>query len=271
MVYRSDSVMESWLCTSCGYTNYESLLTCDVCGLAKRYLEDPPVDIPLPPRFVLHPRFLLFCVWAGFGFVGLALLSSTTWREAAGLSVPFLVLEMLAAYLSAASNLVAVFWDRWFNQIALEVPEKVATGKRFGAAIKLVPYRRLERVRISMCLIDRYFERPGNDGTATRKVHRIACHELPNARPLKGRREHVLRESFIAPFPITSHHDIGAEIAASLLTLFAWLIPSLGLVAKNLREHGGYYLRVKIEVGLLSRTIERRVLVYHLGHDLFVG
>ncbi|UCH25001.1 MAG: hypothetical protein JSV66_13755 [Trueperaceae bacterium] len=271
MMYGNDAVLAYWHCTSCDHTNSEIRVTCDLCGLARRHIEDPLIDIPHPPRFTHHPRFLLFCVWAGLGFVGLALLSKPAWRETLGIGAPFLILEMLAAYLSAADNVVAVIWDRWFNQIELEVPEKAATGKRFGAAIKLVPYRRIERIRISMCLIDRYFERPGSDQPSTRKVHRIACHELPVGRPLKGRREYVLRENFIAPFPITSHHDIGAEITASFLALFAWLIPSLGLMARNLREHGGYYLRVKIQVGLLSRTIERRVLVYHLGYDLFVG
>jgi len=89
--------------------------------------------------------------------------------------------------------------------------------------------------------------------------------------PLSGRHSHVPTALFPGPFPATRHSDVIAEATASLLGLLGLVVPGLGFTARNLRQHGGYYVSATIRVGWLRRTFKRRVIAYYVGADLYVG
>jgi len=89
--------------------------------------------------------------------------------------------------------------------------------------------------------------------------------------PLSGRHTHVLKALFPAPFPSTPHTDVIAEVMASLLGVLGWVVPGLGFTARNLRQHGGYFVSATVRIGLLRRSFKRRVITYFVGTDLYVG
>jgi len=77
---------------------------------------------------------------------------------------------------------------------------------------------------------------------------------------MRGRREHVFQASFLAPAPSPAQHDVATELAASMLGGVGFLVPGLGHYARNLREHGGFFVRAVVRVGLWRRVYEQRVV-----------
>jgi len=259
----------AWVCGACGHHNAGGA-SCEACGVAKRYLDDPPLDLPFPPKLVGLPAFFGGLLWAVVAALGAALLLVPGWREAVGLGPWFVAVGTASALGAAWSSGTEALWQRLFNEMRLEVPRSVRSGEDFDAALTLVPYDGVPAVRVDFALVDNFYEHGRGNGIETRSRrldHQVAL----LGEPLSGRHTHVLHARFQAPFPATRHTDLLAEVLASLLAPLGLLVPGLGLTARNLREHGGYFVRATVRVGWLRRTFKRRVIAFYVGADLFVG
>lgn len=260
----------AWDCAACGHHN-DAGAVCDACGVAKRFLDDPPLDLPYPPHLTELPEFYLALLWSLATLLGLALLAEPAWRTALGLGPAFLALEAASALGAAWTSWSEAFWRLNFNEARLEVPDTVKSGEAFEAVLTLVPYRPLRNVHAEFRLVDNFYQHDASGGgveTRSRSLGRVLA---LLGEPLTGRRAHVLHAGFLAPFPATKHTDIVAEVMASLLAAFGWLVPGLAFTARNLRQHGGYFVSATVRVGWLRRTYKRRVIAYFVGADLFVG
>lgn len=238
--------------------------------MAKRYLDDPPLDLPYPPRLSRLPAFYVGLLWAVAATAGAALLLVPAWRQNLGLG-PWFVTAGTASSLGATwASVSDALWRRLFNETRLEVPRSVRSGDDFDATLTLVPYDSVPVARVEFALVDNFYQHSGRAGVETRS--RRLDHQVALAgERLSGRHAHVLHARFDAPFPATRHTDLLAEALASLLGPLGLLVPGLGFAARNLREHGGYFVRVTVRVGLLRRTFKRRVIAYFVGSDLYVG
>ena len=239
--------ISAWDCPECGHRN-EGVRLCEVCGIAQRYVLDPPLDLPRQPRLNEVPAFYQGLLWSALALVGAVLVLVPAWREALQLSHWFVVVELLSTSLAAASSFAAAWWARWFNTMSLSAPSPVKTGETFEAALTLVPYRSLERVTVNMRLVDNFYQRSGETGVLTR-TSTLDRQSLLRDHRLPGRRSRTLSAGFLAPFPNTPHSDVLADIHASLLGLLAWIVPALAWRAQNMREHGGYYVEASVRVG----------------------
>jgi hypothetical protein len=237
--------------------------------VVRRYLLDPPLDIPSRPRLAASASFVLFVLWALLTLIGLWLLLTPV-GAALGLPLPLLMVEVGLASLAALSSLVEAYWRHWFNEASLEVPKAVKSGEPFVAQVVVVPYAPLRNVHVSIAFIDRFFVR-NSKGQSVARQQAVGGETLLSGGSVRGRRREQFAATFIAPLPLNRHSDVTSELTASLLGLLGWVVPGLKHAADNLREHGGYYLRVTVRVGLLRRVYERRVIIYHLGRDLLVG
>jgi len=264
----------AWACPECGHENppREGLsgLTCEACGVARRDVLAPPLDLPPRPGLAEVPGFWYALGWTAMLVLGAALLASDRALTTLGLGRQWVWLEMAAAAYAAGSSLLAAVWDRWFNEVELTVPRHAATGEEFTAALRLVPYVRLDDVSVTLALVDRFYERSGDAGVdlRSRPLGRFA---LLSGGTLLGRREAAFEARFLAPFPATRHTDVRAEIAADVLGVLGFFVPALRWNAANLREHGGYVVEARVRVGWLPRRLVKRVVVYHLGESLHVG
>lgn len=259
---------EAWLCAACGHTN-AGRAVCEACGVSRRYLEDPPLDLPLTPRLTALPSFWLAVMWSLAALAGVVAAALPGLRETLGIGTAFLVFEVPAATLAAGSCFLSALWERWFNQVELTVPNHVRSGEEFEVGLKLVPYRSLDEVSLTFKLVDRFYQRT-KDGVDT------ASRQLESSRPLLrgtlgGRRSHTYTATFVAPFPVTPHTDVRAELTADVLGAAGVLVPALRHHAHNLREHGGYYVEARVRVGLLTRRLQKRVLCYLIGDSVHVG
>jgi len=152
----------------------------------------------------------------------------------------------------------------------LEVPRSVRSGDDFEAVLTLVPYDQVRDVHVTFALVDRFYQHDANGGIQTRS-RRLERQLALLGEPLSGRRSHVLHARFKGPFPSTRHTDVAAEAVASVLGLVGFVVPGLRFTARNLREHGGYFVSASVRVGWLQRTFKRRVIAYYVGADLYVG
>ena len=264
----------AWACAHCGHENEPrpgaSGLTCEACGVARSGVLEPPLDLPGRPSWAEVPSFWYALGWLTMLALGGFLLLSDGARASLGLGRGWLLLEMAAAAYAAGSSALAAAWDRWFNQVELVVPPRAATGHEFRVELKLVPYVRLEDVSVRLALVDRYYERSGEAGVELRS-RSLGGFTLLERGVLMGRREASFEARFVAPFPITKHYDVNAELAADVLGFLGFFVPALRWNAANLREHGGYVVTAEVRVGWLPRRLVKRVLVYHIAENLYVG
>lgn len=261
-------LVPAWECGACGHVNRVPAV-CESCGVSRRYLEDPPLDLPFTPRLSALPSFWLGVMWALVTAAGLAAALTPWLGERLGLGPLFFVFQVPAAALAAGSSFLVALWERWFNQVELTVPHHVRSGEEFEVQMKLVPYRALSPVSLTFRFVDRFYERT-KDGVNT------ASRQLERAEPLQratlgARRANAFSATFVAPFPVTPHTDVRAEISADILGAAGILVPSLRLHAQNLREHGGYYVEARLSVGLIARRYQKRVLCYLIGESVHVG
>lgn len=255
-----------WSCSLCGHCNLMGE-QCEACGVARRFLDDPPLDVPYTPRVSQLPSFWIGLVWAAVAVAGGLAFLSPTLRQAVG--PLFLAFEVFAAGAAAVSSFFTAAWERIFNQVELQVPPQAAAGSVFNARLKLVPYATLENVTVRFNFSDRFYEEKGNEvGLRTKRLE--ALRALTRGR-LPGRRKTELTAEFIAPFPLTKHTHMQAEINAGFLGFVANFVPSLRFAANNVREHGGYYVEAYVRVGFLSRRYHKRVITYAIGRDIHVG
>jgi hypothetical protein len=250
-----------WDCGACGHVNGHGLV-CDACGVARRSFDDPPVDIPRRPAWGEIGAAYLAGTYALLALGGLIVLASPRLLAAIGLAEVWIWMEVaLASAAAYASTLHAVFLRR-FNQAMLEVPRSVRTGSPFDAVVTLVPYETLERVWVSVELLDRDYQTVRRNGretvrTRSRVMERLT---LQSGEVLPGRRQHRFVATFHAPIPSVTHSSVKAEIAASILAFFGPLVPGLSHHARNLRSHGGYFVRARVRTGIWRRSYEQQVV-----------
>jgi len=242
-------------------------LTCDLCGVARRMMDDPPLDIPYRPRLTRIPAFWLSMMWGVAALGGVALWLSPVARGTLG--NVFLIGEIVASGSAAVSSLFTALWHRLFNELELVVPAHVKTGEPLVPVVRLVPYETLNNVTVKVKLVDRYFQK-SQDGVERAQRELASITPLRRAR-LRGRRLTSLSADFVAPFPDTPHESIQADIMADVLGLLSFAVPALAWQARNLREHGGYYVEAKVRVGFLSRKYHKRVITYYVGGSFHVG
>ncbi len=205
-------------------------------------------------------------IWALAAYGSLALggvlaLLNPSWLERLGVAVPWVVLEVGLTGAAALGALAEAVWQRRFNRALVTVPQTVRTGQPFEAVLTLVPYATLERVTVHIELVDRYFEHVQHRGrrqtrTRSRVLERYV---LQRGEPVHGRREHAFQAQFLAPAPSLTQHDVASELLASVLGVFGPLVPGIGHYARNLREHGGFFVRAVVRFGIWRRVYEQRV------------
>lgn len=262
----------AWTCPNCAHLNGEAPL-CDACGVARRWHEDPPLDLPSPPAWHEVPATWLAGAWGVLAGVGVFALLVPPLQAAIGFDATWIALEAALASAAFWTSLQEAWFRKTFNQVGVEAPTGVRTGGPFEVRVKLVPYERVEGLDLTVELHDRYYvdvTRKGRTTVETRQklVDRVI---LERGAHLAGRREHGYRVSFDTPFPSLVHEHLGAKIMASVLEPLGWLVPGLRHHAQNLREHGGFYVRATIRSGLFRRRFEQRVVVVHLGATIEFG
>lgn len=260
---------ESWECAACGHPN-AGRATCEACGVAKRYHTDPSLDLPLRPRWGETSGFWLGLSWSVAAMAGLVLLLFPDLRGRTGIGLWFIVPEVALAGYAAGSSFLSAVWERWFNQFEFEVPAHSATGQPFSVNLTLVPYETLDNVHVSVRLVDNFYTRSGDSGVETSS--RTLGSERPLIRGrLRGRRSNVFAVEFLTPFPATKHSDVMAEITADVLDVVGIVVPAVRWNARNLREHGGYYVEAAVRVGLVPRRLKKRIIAYYIGEQIYLG
>ncbi len=246
---------------------------CDACGVARRWHDDPPLDLPRPPAAFEVPAAWSASLYGALTLAGLLVYANPAWRDAFGFSPAWIVLEVALAGAAFVASLQEAWFQTRFNSAELEAPRHARTGTEVDVALKLVPYERIDGVHLSVELVDRYYVDVVRNGrkqvqTRQRVVERV---RLAQGETLAGRREHTFHLVFDAPFPSTIHEHLGAQITASLLEPLSFLVPGLGHHARNLREHGGFFVRATLRRGLWLRRFEQRVVIVYVGDTIAAG
>lgn len=259
-----------WTCSMCGHCNLQSD-QCEACGVARRFLDDPPLDVPFTPRVTELPAFWIGVMWSAAAVAGGVAFLAPALRETIGPT--FLLVEIVAAGAAAVSSFFTAAWERIFNQVQLHVPPHAAAGSSFQARLKLVPYAIVENVTVSLSMSDRFYEdgRRGRRNEVLLRTKRLSANQLLRGGRLPGRRKTELAADFIAPFPMTKHTHVQAELNAGILGFLSIFVPALKFSARNMKEHGGYYVEAYVRVGLLSRRYHKRVVTYAIGDQIHVG
>lgn len=265
----SGSAAEKWECADCGHVNVGGS-TCEVCGLAKHYLEDPALDIPFRPGLNETSGFWLGVSWSVAALAGLVLLLAPELRARTGIGLGLVVPELALAGYAAVSSFLSAVWERWFNQFEFLVPAHSPTGTPFEVTLSLVPYDTMNDVSIDVRLVDNFYTRSGDSGVETQSRDLGSERVLRSGR-LRGRRANVFSVEFLTPFPATKHSDVMAEIMADVLDVIGLVVPAVRWNARNLREHGGYYVEARVRVGLIPRKLKKRIIAYHIGEQIYLG
>lgn len=250
----------------CGHCNLLGE-QCEACGVARRYLEDPALDVPYTPGLTALPSFWIGVVWAAAAVAGGVALLSPTLR--ATLGPLFLSIEVFTAGAASVSSFFTAAWERIFNQVTLHVPPQAPAGSEVQARLELVPYSVVENVTVRFSFSDRFYEDKGSE--VELKTKKLGSNNALTRGRLPARRRSELTAEFIAPFPLTKHTHMQAEMNAGVLGFLSTFVPALKFAARNVREHGGYYVEAYVRVGFLSRRYHKRVITYALGRQIHVG
>jgi hypothetical protein len=263
---------DPWTCPECGWENAGGA-TCDRCGIAKAWVEDPPLDLPPPPGWWERPDGWLAALHAAGTIGGTLLALRPEWAPFLALAEPWQWIQVALSGAAAVSSVNRAVMSRRFHEVRLTMPAHARSDEPFDVELTLVPYRGIPNVTLRVDLVENTYQRPsGREGGVTLRSRRLARHHLQRAAPLRGRRTHHVVTTFLAPLPNPDVHDVMAELQASLLAPFAWLVPGLGQAARNLREHGGVRVRAVVAVGPFRHVIERRIIVFlDTGTTLLAG
>lgn len=263
----SPGAPEAWTCPECGWEN-DATSTCERCGLARAWLEDPPLDLPPPPGWFERPASWLALLHAAGAIGGVVLWLRPSLAPFLALGDPWQAIQIALSAAAAVTAFNRAAMERLFHEIRLALPPHAATDTPFDVELVLVPYRRVPNVTIRIDLVENTYRRtPGRGDRLALRSERLARHRIQTGAPLGGRRVHHVETTFVAPLPNMEVHDTLAEIQASLLAPLAWLVPGLGQAARNLREHGGVRVRASVGVGPYRRVLERRIVIYMLGTE----
>lgn len=256
----------AWTCGACGYANDDAAL-CARCGVSRAWLEDRPLDLPPVPGPFERPATWLALLHAGLAGLGVLLLVRPEVAPFLALTPPVQAGQVALSLAAAWSSLNRAAIERTFRLVELHAPDRAPANEPLTVRASLVPYRRVRGAHVELALISNTYterRRRREFGVGTRS-RVLARHRMLAGETVRGRRETTLEARFVAPYPTPDHRDPTADFEASLLGAFAWLVPGLGEVARNLREHGGIWVRLVVRVGPWRHRVERRVFVYHLG------
>jgi hypothetical protein len=260
-----------WTCGACGYEN-DGGATCDRCGVARRWLEHPPLDLPPRPAFFERPAGWWSLAHGAATLFGALLLVRPEVAPWLALAAPAQAVQVALSLAAAVASLNRAATERLFHEVALEVPDRAPAGEELVADARLVPYGRTEGVHVTLELIENTYHRTRGRNGETRmatRSKRLGRHKMLSGETVPGRRASLLEATFIAPFPTQQMRDVMAELQASAMAALAWLVPGLGQAARNLREHGGVWVRLTVRVGPFFRRVEKRVVVYQMQGDWF--
>jgi len=256
-----------WTCPDCGLEN-PSGLTCDGCGVARSWHEDPPLDLPPAPGWFGRPDAYLALLHAGAALAGLALWMRPETAPFLALGEPWQAIQVAVSTGATVAAVNRTTITRLFHQVRLEMPAHAPSDREFDVELVLVPYHHIAKASVTVELLENTYQRTlGKSSDVALRSRRLARHRLRRDAPLAGRRVTHLQTSLLAPLPNPHVHDVTAELQASLFAALAWLVPGLGEAARNLREHGGVRVRATLRVGPFRQVIERRIIVYLRSGD----
>src|SRR5690606_40547209 len=135
----------------------------------------------------------------------------------------------------------------WSSDVCSSDLAHSATGKTFAVSLSMVPYDTLDNVSVNLRFVDNFYARSGDNGVETKSQDLGSQRVLRNGR-LRGRRTNVFSMEFLTPFPATKHSDVMADITADVLDVIGLIVPAVRWNARNLREHGGYYVEATVRV-----------------------
>jgi hypothetical protein len=178
---------------------------------------------------------------------------------------PAYVAQVSASLSAAVAALMQAEFDGLFHVVDARAPREARTLQPFPVTVRLVPYRRIGHVHVIVEFYENTYDRVKDAAgrtTTKRRSERLARHVERFERGLRGRREVRVEAEFVPPYPTSAMRDVRSELLASVLAPLRWLLPSMADTARNLREHGGFWVRVTVKVGLLRMSVDRRVVVY---------
>ena len=175
----------------------------------------------------------------------------------------------MAAGAASVSSFFTAAWERIFNQVELQVPAHAAAGSTFDARLGLIPYSTVENVTVKLSFSDRFYEDRGKE--IELRTKKLDASELLKRGRLPGRRRTDIGAAFVAPFPMTKHTHMKADMNAGILSFFGVFVPALKFRAANLREHGGYVVEATVTVGWVKRKLHKRLLAYYIGEQIHFG
>lgn len=253
-----------WSCPSCDHENVDRD-TCHACGVARRWLDDPALDVPFPPG-----RFERRGTWIAIGHASIALVGALAavrpeWFPWPAAPLPAYLFQVAASTSAAVAAFMQAEFEGLFHVVDARAPREARTLQPFPVTVRLVPYRKVSRARVVIELFENTYDRikdASGRTTTKRRSERLARHVSDFERGLRGRREVLVEAEFVPPYPTSALRDVQSELLASILEPLRWVVPSLADTARNLREHGGFWVRVTVRVGVLRMQIDRRVVVY---------
>lgn len=252
----------TWVCYNCGERNDYRVLTCAVCS-HERYATGEGSNEPVTrPPFYAVKGFVPLVIWGGLAVGGLSMLLFPNLRHGIGISWILVLLETLVTTSAAFTAAVEFIWNLHFRRVDILLPELVAAKDEVEVSINLVPYSILPGVSIQAEVLDRFFTQDPQSGAWQKHARAREFFEVARNQTLPGGRVSCFAVRFPAPYPSLLHENLSAEITASVLALFTWLVPGLSQAVRSLRHHGGFYVRVRVYVGPFRRTFERRFETY---------
>lgn len=255
---------ESWTCDACSWTNSGGAL-CERCGQALHWQLDPPADLPRQPAAANLPEFWSTLLWSLLAAGTMVLLLPGP-REAVGLAPGWLLLQLVITGGAALASLRGLVFRLMFHQLELDTPPHARSGTMLKTTVRLAPYSTLSRVHIDLDLRELRF-----DSNGTLRQRRYASVQLNTGSDLRGRRVHVFAWDFPAPTPAGRYMNLQNEMSLSFIRAVGRFLPWVGLAASQLREDGGWFVRLRVRRGLFVKTVEKRVTMYDPRAGFLVG
>ncbi len=250
-----------WVCYNCGSKNDYRETFCASCQNARYAQRSEPGRVRGRPPVYQIPGFFGTIFWAASCLCGVSVIASPALQQTVGVHAALGGLQALLSISAFLSSLLEFVWAFRFERIDIHAPDTIKAREEFEVDVNLVPYQTIQNVSVAIDLEDRYFEQNANGqwtaGRRNRDGHMMASKET-----LHGGRPACFACRFKAPMPSFQHQNLSMEMQASLLRLVGWLVPGVSQLAKNMKEHGGFFVRVRIGIGLFHRNIHRRIVTY---------
>lgn len=255
---------QTWTCDACAWLNPGGLL-CERCGQALHYQLDPPADLPRRPAAASLPQFWSLLFHLLVAVLG-ALLLLPFLADRLGISSWWVILHLIIFGGAAISSLNRLMFRLWFHRLELAAPAHVRSGQMLEVKVTAAPFETIRGVRVNLQLREVSFNSQGQLRSRT-----AAGVQLNAGSPLRGRRQHVFEWDFAAPVPAGRYLNLSSEMRVSFLRAAGRFVPGLGLAAADLKDEGGWFIRLRVRRGVFMKTIKQRVLLYDPRDTLLVG